>query len=139
AIFVARNEPPSEDPHLHFVQARPLRRADGTKTDPEKKLELLPRPAGLIWNEPQTTIANASTVQHATAYELRVHNAPLALYSNAHKQAFFEPRPGALALYERFNDRVKELVTEWWERIEDSRAFAENLPALKAYHRTLRP
>jgi len=78
-------------------------------------------------------------VQHADAYELRVHNAPLSLYLNAHKEAFFEPRSGTLALYERFNDSVKELVAEWWERIEDSRAFAANLPALKTYHRTLRP
>ena len=78
-------------------------------------------------------------MQHADAYELRVHNAPLSLYLNAHKEAFFEPRSGTLALYERFNDSVKELVAEWWERIEDSRAFAANLPALKTYHRTLRP
>ena len=139
AIFVARNQPPPEEARLHFVQARPLRRADDTKTDPEKKLELLPRLGGLTWNEPQTTIAKASTVQHATAYELRVHDAPLSLYLNAHKRAFFEPRPGTLALYERFNERVKQLVAEWWERIEDSRAFAENLPALKEYHRTLQP
>jgi len=136
---VARNQPPAEDARLNFVQARPLRRADGTKTDPETKLELLPRPDALTWNEPQTIIARASTIQHATAYELRVHYAPLSLYLNAHKEAFFEPRPGTLALYDRFNDRVKQLVAEWWERIEDSRAFSENLPALKEYHLTLRP
>ena len=34
---------------------------------------------------------------------------------------------------------MKQFVAEWWERIEDSRAFAENLPALKEYHRTLQP
>ena len=124
---------------LLFLQARPpLRRADGTKTKPEKKLELLPRPAGILWNEPNP-LADGLAVRHATANELRVHNAPLSLYLGAHKEAFFEPRPGTLALYERFNDKVKELVGEWWERIEDSRAYATNLRALKTYHRTLRP
>ncbi len=139
AVFVARKGAPPADTRLLFLQARPLRRADGTKTKPEKKLELLPRPAGILWNEPATTLADGLAVRHATPNELRVHDAPLSLYLSAHKEAFFEPRPGALALYERFNEKVKELVAEWWERIQDSRAFAANLGALKTYHRTLRP
>jgi len=139
SIFVARKDTPDEDARLLFVQARPLRRADGSKTKPNKKLELLPRPHALLWNEPPTTLADGSTVQHATLAELRVHNLPLTLCRCAHKEAFFEPRPGTLALYERFNDTIKDLVAEWWERIEDSRAFAANLNELKAYHRTLRP
>ena len=139
AIFVARKATPAEDARLLFVQARPLRRADGSKTKPEKKLELVPRPHALTWSEPPTVLADGATVQHATFDEVRVHNLPLSLCRNAHKEAFFEPRPGALALYQRFNDPIKELVAEWWERIEDSRAFATNLDALKTYHRTLRP
>ena len=139
AVFVARKAAPPADTRLLFVQARPLRRADGTKTKPEKKLELLPRPNALAWNEPTTTLAGGLTVRHTVANELRVHDAPLSLYLGAHKEAIFEPRPGTLALYDRFNERVKELVAEWWERIEDSRAFAANLAALKTYHRTLRP
>jgi hypothetical protein len=139
AVFVARKGAPPADARLLFLQARPLRRADGTKTKPEKKLELLPRPAGIPWNEPATPLADGLAVRHATANELRVHDAPLSLYLAAHKEAFFEPRAGTIALYERFNEKVKELVAEWWERIEDSRAFAANLGALKTYHRTLRP
>jgi hypothetical protein len=138
-VFVARKDAPPADARLLFLQARPLRRADGTKTKPEKKLELLPSPAGILWNEPATALADGLAVRHARANELRVHDAPLSLYLKAHKEAFFEPRPGTLALYERFNEKVKELVAEWWERIEDSRAFAANLGALKTYHRTLRP
>ena len=99
---------------------------------------MLPRPTGIVWQQP-TTLADGSTVKHTIANELRVHHAPLSLYRGAHKEAFFEPRPGTLALYQRYNEKVKELVTEWWERIEDSRAFATNLGALKTYHRTLRP
>ena len=138
SVFVARKQAPTAEARLLFVQARPLRRTDGTKTAPEKKLELLPRPSAMVWNEPATLVGGLP-VQHLVANELRVHNAPLSLYLNAHKEAFFEPRPGTLALYERFNERVKELVEEWWERIEDSRAFAGNLPAIRDYHQTLQP
>jgi hypothetical protein len=63
----------------------------------------------------------------------------LSLYRAAHKEAFFEPRAGTLALFERFNEKVKALVSKWWERIEDSRVFASNLEAVKAHHQTLRP
>jgi len=106
----------------------------GTKTAPEKKLPLLPAASGIVWNEPPT-----GCVRHATVEELRVHSVPRALYADAHKRAFFEPRPGTLALFDRFNAPVKQLVSEWWTRIEDSRAFAGNLGEIRSYHRTLRP
>jgi hypothetical protein len=134
AIFVARNADASADHRVTFVQARPLRKADGTKTTPDKKLQLLPAPSGIAWNEPPT-----GSVQHATLEELRLHSVPLSFYVDAHKRAFFEPRPGTLALFERFNAQVKQLVSEWWTRIEDSRAFARNIDAIRRYHRTLRP
>lgn len=134
AIFVARNTDAAADARVTFVQARPLRKGDGTKTTPDKKLPLLPPANGIVWNEPPT-----DSVQHATIEELRVHSVPQALYAAAHKRAFFEPRPGTLALYERFNAPVKQLVAEWWTRIEDSRAFGANLGAIRQYHRTLRP
>jgi hypothetical protein len=139
SIFVARNEPPPENARLLFLQARPLRLTAGTKTKPEKQLESVPPPAGILWNEHSDTLADGSTIFHATHHELRLHDVPLALYAAAHKQAFFEPLPGAIALHSRLNDKIKELVAEWWGRMEDSRAFAANLPDLKTYHRTLRP
>jgi hypothetical protein len=139
AVFVARKAAPAHDSHVLYLQARPLRRPDGTKTKPDKKLEFLPRPNALAWNEAPTVLADGSTIQHASMHDLRVHKIPLSLYRGAHKEAFFEPRPGTLALYEGFNEKVKDLVTEWWERIEDSRAFASNLEAIKAHHQTLRP
>ena len=134
AIFVARNTDAGADDSVTFVQARPLRRANGTKTIPEKKLPLLPAASGIVWNEPST-----DEVQHATVEELRVHSIPRTLYVDAHKRAFFEPRPGTLTLYERFNAPVKQLVADWWPRIEDSRAFAGNIGAIRQYHHTLRP
>ena len=64
---------------------------------------------------------------------------PSALYRAAHKQVFFEPRPGTLRLFEKFNEPVKELVGEWWARIETSQKFADNHAAISAYHKTLKP
>lgn len=134
AVFVARNVDAQKDDRVTFVQARPLRKADGTKTAPEKKLHLLPAASGIAWNEPST-----GCVRHATVEELRVHSVPRDFYVDAHKRAFFEPRPGTLALFDRFNARVRELVSEWWERIEDSRTFAGNIGEIRRYHSTLRP
>ena len=65
--------------------------------------------------------------------------APVALYRDAHKRAFFEPRLGTLRLYESFNEPVKALVAEWWDRIETSQKFADNLPAIRAYQSALKP
>jgi len=138
AIFVAQKEPPSKEHRFRFVQARPLKRPDGTRTTPEKKLKKLPRADEIIWREP-ATITQAGEVLHTTEGELRVHDLPLALPLAAHKRVFFEPRHGTLALFDRFNQQVKNLVEEWWERIEDSRKFAANLPALQTYHQSLRP
>jgi len=134
AVFVARNVDAHEDDRVTFVQARPLRKTDGTKTAPEKKLQLLPAASGIVWNETPT-----ACVRHATVEELRIHSVPRGLYVDAHKRAFFEPRPGTLALFERFNTQVTQLVTEWWTRIEDSRTFAGNLGEIRRYHRELRP
>jgi hypothetical protein len=139
AIFVAQKSPPAPGHRFRFVQARPLRRPDGSRTEPDKRLEQLPPASAAIpWREPATP-APAGEVRHANLAELRVHDLPLALPLAAHKQVFFEPRPGTLTLFARFNEPVKQLVDTWWERIEDSRKFADNLPALQAYHQTLRP
>jgi len=138
AIFVAQKSPPAAGHRFRFVQARPLRRPDGSRTEPDKRLEELPPAAAIPWSEPATS-TSVGEVRHAALAELRVHDLPLALPLAAHKQVFFEPRPCTLTLFERFNEPVKQLVDAWWERIEDSRKFAANLPKLQAYHQTLRP
>jgi hypothetical protein len=138
AIFVARKQPPGPDHRLCFVQARPLKRADGNRTKPEGNLEKLPDADAIAWDE-ESTPTPCGVVLHATEAELRVHQVPLALYQEAHKRVFFEPQAGTLHLFERFNTRVKELVTEWWEKIENSRVFSTNQAEIQAYHRTLRP
>ena len=139
AIFVARKEAPVSDAKMLFVQARPLKRADGSRTKPEAALPRLPHAEAIPWVEAETRLRNGTSVAHTTVNELRIHQVPLSLYIESHKRAFFEPRSGTLALFERFNERVKRLVAQWWEKIEDSRAFAANLDEIMAYHRALHP
>ena len=139
AIFVARNDTATTDDRFTFVQARPLKRPDGSRTTPDKVLPLLPAANKIPWNALTTDQTGALDVRHATENEIRVHDVPLSIYVAAHKRVFFEPRAGTLALYQRFNERVKGLINEWWDRIENSRVFAANIEAIRHYHRTLRP
>lgn len=138
AIFVARKQAPDAEHRFHFVQARPLRRSDGTRTKPEKNLENLPLADNIIWRENPTTTSYGD-VKHTTEAELRVHYMSLSLNLNAHKRVFFEPRSGTLKLFDRFNAKVKELVAKWWDKIENSRVFSENSSEICDYHQTLRP
>ena len=127
AIFVARKTPPAADQSLLFVQARPRRDpTTGKLTEPAKDLDLLPESSRI-------------TTDHAAHRSLRVHRVPAALFSAAHKRAFFEPGAATLGLFNRFNQRVSELVGTWWGRIETSAKFADNADALHAYQQTLRP
>ena len=141
AIFVARKRPAGADEML-FVQARPRKTADGRPTMPEEFLETLP-PSAKIEFDATTVLAGdfgaARHGAHGPRGDLRVHRVPVALYRAAHKRAFFEPRPGTLRLFEKFNEPVKQLCDEWWERIKTSRDFEENLPELRAYQASLKP
>ena len=138
AIFVAAKRPPDPEHRFCFVQARPLKRADGSRTEPEKNLEKVAALQAPLWNEPPSVVA-AGEVRHTTEAEIRLHQVPLKLYVDAYKRAFFEPRPSTLRLFERFNERVKTLVDRWQEKIEDSRAFEANVAAIEEHQRSLRP
>ncbi len=131
AIFVARKQPMADDEKLLFVQARHRTR----ESTPGQEL-----PA-LSLADP---FAPAETTEdcHAEHREqgcLRLHRVPISLYRNAPKQAFFEPRPGVLALYRRYNGPVGELVSEWWELIETSDRFAANRALIDKHHASLGP
>ena len=131
AIFVARKVGQASslpDSPLLFIQARPRKTADGKPTAPDRALPKL--------SDAKLTFDAGG---HAAFDCLRVHRVAPALYRNAHKQVFFEPRPATVKLYERFNEPVSHLVAEWWERIETSQKFADNLDDLRAYHATLKP
>ena len=137
ALFVAeKNDPPPAHETL-FVQARFRWREAGKRSEPDKALPLLPDQK-LAWTE-KTPLAGGASVSHERFRDLRLHRVPSTLWRDAHKAAFFEPRPGTLRLFERFNAPVKALHAEWWERIETSEKFAQNRADLAEYHSTLQP
>lgn len=131
AIFAAQKDSIADDEHLLFVQARYATR----ESQPDRELQKLPRSSKLLFD---TTTADLST-RHGSQGCLRYHSVPIRLYREAAREAFFEPRPPVLKLYERFNLRLKELAEEWWEKIDDSRSFRENLDSIRAYHASLAP
>lgn len=149
AIFVARKVGRASclsgaggTSELLFVQARPRKTTDGKPTRRDKALETLPALGKLIF--PATTklsgpLGEAGHAAHGPQDTIRVHSVPTALYQSAHKRAFFEPRPGTLRLFEKFNDPVKRLVSEWWARIETSQKFADNASTIRAYQTSLKP
>lgn len=133
ALFVARKGPPPPGDRLLFVQARPRRLGDGRMSAPEKDLPDLPARSSLPFAE------QTDDVRHDVRGSLRLHDTPGDLYRNSHKRVFFEPRAATLKLHARFNEPVKALVAEWWDKIEDSRKFAESISEISAYHKTLKP
>lgn len=155
AIFVAFKEPPSAEKELVFIQARPQRLAAGRRSRPQDALphldlakikwphqtevDFLPRSPVREKRKSASPPSRQLTVRHDTWNGLRLHRMPQELYEHTHKRAFFEPRPGTLKLFERFNRRMADLVEEWWDKIETSRKFENNIEEIRAYHRTLKP
>lgn len=93
--------------------------ADGDAVFVEMPRDAVVRHAGKL-------AGNAGEVALGEHGCLRFHRVPSALWRDAHKRVFFEPRPGTLRLFEKFNEPVKKLVGEWWERIETSQKFADS-------------
>ncbi len=127
AIFVARMEPISDGTSLLFIQAR-------HENEPNTPEQDLPK----VYLR-EFTLPESTSVRHVQHGCLNLHVAPISIYRTALNQSFFEPSPPALALYHRFNDAVKRLVGEWWERIETSTKFAENEQEIREYQRSLTP
>lgn len=55
------------------------------------------------------------------------------------KHVFFEPSNRNAALHNRFMHSLVQLVDQWWDKIEDSRKFVDNLPKTREYYQTLKP
>ena len=142
AIFVACKATPNfpaRGKETLFVQARPRKVANGKPTKPEKDLPTLKPIGELKFFDSTKLAADSGEVKHGQHGCLRFHRVPSALYRDAHKRVFFEPRSGTLRLFERFNEPIKKLVSEWWEQIETSQKFADSRAAISAYHSELKP
>lgn len=136
AIFVAEKtdvaHPAPSDPTTLFAQARP-RRVDGVMSRPDLDLPDLPLSTSDAFP------ALPLDAPHAVFKSLRLHRVPTAIFRNAHKRVFFEPRHGTLALFDRFNPALKTLADTWLPLIETSEKFSQNREALAAYHAALNP
>lgn len=131
AIFTAQRGKIDDGEQLLFIQAR-----YGSKdSQPEKELPKLPHLSQLNFTGETVDMA----VRHGFQGCLRYHETPIRVYREAFRHVFFEPRPTVLELYKRFNDPLKALTDEWWDRIENSLKFSENLDLIRAYHSTLKP
>ena len=139
AIFVAEKNLTASEDNIIFVQARPRKTSDGAVTKPESSLPTIPPRNTIPWKDKTILATPETTVEHAIHDCLRLHRVPVRLYKNAHKNVFFEPRHATLKLYERFNEPVKTLVNKWWDKIETSQKFADNISAIQSYHQTLKP
>ncbi len=163
AIFLALNQPPQSGPDiLEFIQARPvLDRFPPIAFDlPWSGGAGFLLPVSVVSSddalpetgddEPQAEEENSRADAKADADPtvnvrecehdgLRRYLTPAAVYRNAIKSAFFEPSPRNAILYNRFMERTKRLVDEWWDKIEDSRKFDRNRELIDRYHRSLQP
>jgi type I restriction-modification system DNA methylase subunit len=131
ALFVAKKEPIDDAQRLLFVQAR----YGSEQSQPEKEFSMLPPISELPFSSETTDLG----VHHTTQRCLRLHQVPIRIYRDALKSAFFEPSPKALTFYQRFNEPIKRLVNEWWERIENSQKFTEHLDLVRDYISRLKP
>jgi len=123
----------------HSVAPTPLSDARGAPGVGDAHPPADPSESGVALTLPAALQSSAPRVRHAIFRDLRLHRLPAALWRSAHKAAFFEPRPGTLRLFERFNAPMKALHSEWWERIETSDKFAQNRNAIDEYHAVLQP
>jgi Eco57I restriction-modification methylase len=142
AIFVACKATPNfpaDGKETLFVQARPRKVANDKPTKPEKDLPTLKSIGELKFSDSTKLAGGTGEVQHGEHGCLRFHRVPSALWRDAHKRVFFEPRPGTLRLFEKFNEPVKELVGDWWQKVETSQKFADNHADISAYHKKLKP
>src|ERR1700720_964558 len=131
AIFAAQKGKMANDERLLFVQAR----YGSNESQPERELPKLPESSEVVFNDETAELS----VNHGTQGCLRYHEVPIGLFREAARKTFFEPRPTVLQLYEKYNSPLKDLADEWWQRIDDSRSFRENLESIRAYQASLKP
>jgi hypothetical protein len=142
AIFVATKATsnfPADGRETLFVQARPRKVANDKPTKPEKDLPTLKSIRDLTFSNSTKLTGEEAEVQHGEHGCLRFHLVPSRLYRTALKRVFFEPRAGTLRLFEKFNEPVKRLVSQWWDKIETSQKFTDNQSDISAYHKLLKP
>jgi len=131
AIFIAWKRRTSPEDRLLFIQAR----RETANSRPEDELPKVSAPDAVYRHSTPSELG----VRHATQGCLRLHSVPPSLYRDARGRAFFEPSRPSIELFKRFNEPLKELLAEWWGRIDSSDRYAESVPAIRRHIADLRP
>lgn len=73
-------------------------------------------------------------LNYSSAYKVKV-----GIYRQAVNQVFFVPSKLNLQIYSKYNEQVKKLHNEWWEKIETSSKITKNKDLLNKYRNGLKP
>jgi hypothetical protein len=138
AIFVAEKKDEKENYDVHFIQAR----YKTESSTPDKELvELATKPMPLLINgtTPIEIDGEQHHVLHGNQGCLRLYRVGVDAYCSAVKSTFFEPTEAITLLYNKFNEPLKKLVADWWEKVETSKRYEDNREEIFRYHQTLKP
>lgn len=62
-----------------------------------------------------------------------------SMFLNSVNSIIFKPTDLNLRIYELYNQKVKELFEQWWDKIDSSKKIAKNQQELEAYRASLKP
>ena len=68
----------------------------------------------------------------------KVYQIAQSLYQNANSQAIFKPSAYNLALYKKFNEPIKALMSRWWSKIDTSAKISKNHLDIQSYRDSLK-
>ncbi len=63
----------------------------------------------------------------------------ISVYRKANNNVFFYPSDINMKFYNKFNDRIKELYSQWWDKIKTASAIEKNKHDLEEYRKNLKP
>ncbi|TLD82261.1 type II restriction endonuclease [Helicobacter sp. MIT 05-5293] len=62
-----------------------------------------------------------------------------SLYKESNNLVIFTPNQANLAIYNKYNQKIKSLMQNWWVKIKTSRDIEKNRNALEYYRNSLKP
>lgn len=68
-----------------------------------------------------------------------IYTIPASLYANTYDLTIFKPSPYNLAIYDKYNDKVKALMKRYWKSIKTSAKITKNQVDISHHRAELRP
>jgi len=66
------------------------------------------------------------------------YDTTISIYRNAVNQVFFIPSKFNLQIYNKYNQKVSDLMNKWWAKINTSKNISQNKEELEAYRKSLK-